>query len=97
MSTNPIADWRQNKTKYTLLGKKGTLLSCTRVVNPPAGQGTHPFWVGVARFGKTRVTAPLIIEGQEPRIGSGVIGVVRRFGEAGPEEHLTYGVKLKVR
>ena len=81
-----------------MVGKTGVLVSCTRVVNPPAGFGSRPFWVGVARFGsKKLVTAPLVVEGVKPEAGKKVVGIIRRLGEAGPEDHLIYGLKFKVK
>ena len=97
MSLNPISHWREAKKQRFLWGRKGRLESFTKVINPPSGFGDQPYWVGLVRFRNgQKTTAPLVIETVKPKKGSLVEVVWRRVGEAGLEEHLTYGVKLRV-
>ena len=94
---SPISAWRKTKTTYRYLGKKGLIVSFTKVINPPAGFGRLPYWVGIIEFPDgERQTSQLVLEGKEPKVGGKVIGIVRKIGQVGKEEIINYGVKFKL-
>jgi len=92
---NPIRKWR-TKDKYQYLGKTGKIVSFTKVNNPPAGFGNLPYYVGVIKIVKEQITGQLVIEGEKPKIGKKVKGILRIIGDAKNEEIINYGIKFLV-
>ena len=93
---SPIAQWR-NKEKYKYLGKRGKIVSFTKVNNPPKGFGKIPYYVGIVKFKNgQKKTGQLVLEGKKPKINSKVKGIIRRIGTPGKEEIINYGVKFKL-
>lgn len=94
---SPLIYWRNKKEIRKFLGKKGRLLSFTKIINPLSGFGKRPYYVGLAFFPKLgKKTAALIINDKKPQIGSKVVAVLRLIGEQEKEEFLNYGLKFKV-
>jgi len=94
---SPAVYWRKKKTTFLFLNKKGTLLSFTKINNPPKGFGKQAYWVGIVEFPEgTNQIGQLILEGKEPKIGQAVIGVIRKTRQPNNEEVITYGVKFKL-
>jgi uncharacterized OB-fold protein len=98
MKKSPIKDWREQKDKYSLLGKKGRILSVSCVVQPPAFMAPlAPYWVGVIKFyGKRKAAGQIVSAKKEPQAGDRVVGVMRRMVPPSAEEIINYGVKFKV-
>ena len=94
---NPVADWRNKKKTFLFLNKIGTLISFTKINNPPKGFGKHAYWVAIVEFEeKKRKIGQLILEGKKPSVGGKVIGVARKLKKANKEEIISYGVKFKL-
>lgn len=96
---NPILSWRESNQRYKYLGDTGTIISLTQIETPVAGfESQTPYYVAIIKLTKDiQVTGQLVesIQGT-PVIGDCVIGVLRRIGQAKPEEIIEYGVKWKV-
>ena len=94
---SPIAIWRTKQENSRFLGKKGKIVSFSKVFNPPEGFGKQPFYSAVVELqpGK-RKTGQLVLEGKKPRIGAKVIAVIRRISQPNLEEIIDYGIKFKV-
>lgn len=86
-----IVIWRNQKNNYQNLGKAGTVISKTRIIEPPSGF-VGPYWVVLVQLNKQRVVGQWADEA-EPKIGMKVVGVLRRVGEVNPSEIIEYGVK----
>lgn len=98
MSKSPVRIWREAKERYQFLGKKGRLISFTKIFNPPKEfVKQRPYWVGVVKFknGK-KTTAQLVVEGENPKVGRIVVGVMRRLQVADEKSVIEYGVKFKL-
>lgn len=87
----PVVVWRHQKTNYQNLGAVGLVVSKTRIIEAPAGF-TGPYWVVMVQM-KSGCTVGQWADEVEPKIGMKAVGVLRRIGEAQPNEVLEYGVK----
>jgi uncharacterized OB-fold protein len=95
---NSVKIWRQAKKNYQYLGKKGKIISCTRVNNAPEDYSPWvPYWAGLVDIGKgQRVAVQMVLETQSLKVGDRVIGVLRRLKPPKKGEIIEYGVKYKV-
>lgn len=96
MINNPIINWRNQQNRYQNLGKTGTIISFTKVYQPPRNFGKLPYYIGVIELKNKRVTAQLVIENKLPKIGDKVKAVLRIIGQPSKEGIINYGVKFKV-
>lgn len=98
MKKSPIEIWRQTKNRYLFLGKKGKIMSCTRIVRAPENlAGLIPYWTGVIKFSNGKKTAGQIIAlDKKPKKGNRVIGVMRRMRVPDKKGIIEYGVKFKL-
>jgi len=95
--TSPALYWRKKKTAFLFLNKTGKLISFTKINNPPQGFGKYPYWVGIIEFEDgTRTTGQLVLEGEKPKIGEKVRGIVRKIKKENDQEVISYGVKFKL-
>lgn len=94
----PVKIWRQAKTSCLYLGKKGRLVSCTLVNNPPKDYlAWAPYWTGIIELsGGKRVVNQLVTDGMKPEVGDRVIGVFRRLKPPDKAGVIEYGVKFKL-
>lgn len=95
--TSPVQVWRRNQKEYKNLGKRGEILSFSRINHPPQDyQEWQRYWVAVVELADgTRVTAGLTGTSQ-PQVGDQVMGVLRRIKPVGEKEVIEYGVKFLV-
>lgn len=97
MST-PVRIWREAEERYQNLGKKGKIISFTKIFNPPKDFfNQRPYWAGIIEFtnGK-KITTQLVVEDKKPEIGQTVVGVLRRIRVKNKKSIIEYGVKFKV-
>lgn len=95
---SPVKIWRRQKEIRKLLGKKGTIITWTKI--HMAGvefKKFAPYPVVIAHLQSgEKVTAPLVDYGKkELRIGQKVVVVLRKVREGSEEDILAYGLKLK--
>lgn len=95
MNTSPARVWREKGKRYQYLGKRGVILSVTRIVE---GMGELPYWVGMMGMADgEKVMGKLVVKGQEkPQVGERVIGVLRKLDEGGKQGVIEYGVKFQI-
>lgn len=96
--TNPIQSWRESRSRYQYLNRKGTIVSLTQIDTPVAGFENHtPYYVAIIKLAKgVQVTGTLVEGVIEPKIGGTVVGVLRRTCQPAPDEIVEYTVKWKV-
>jgi uncharacterized OB-fold protein len=94
---SPISHWRTKEKEYQYLGKTGKIISFTKIINPPKGFGSLPYYVAVVEFSKReKRIAQLILEGKKPKIGGKVKGMIRIIGQPDKEGIINYGIKFKL-
>ena len=90
--------WRESKKRYENLGKLGRVLSFTKIIEAPLGFEGEAYWVVIVKLEKNLKTTGQLVGRKEPKIGSRVEGVLRRYNEAGDRQGvIEYGVKWKLR
>ena len=98
--TFPIKYWREAKNHHKYLGKKGKIISFTRISAGPAGfEKQTPYWAGIIELENgERVAGQIKVRDQESeiKIGAKVIGVLRKMGDVGEESVVEYGIKWKI-
>lgn len=95
---NPVVLWRKTKIMHTLLGQKGKLLVWTKIYSAPEGfEQNGPYFVGLVKFKSGKVLPLQIVDCDEQslRVGLPVIAIIRRLGDVGKEEVISYGIKVK--
>lgn len=95
--TAVVQIWRRAKKIGKYLGKKGKVESFTRILQAPAGfEKQTPFWVGIVKFPNGEKITAQLVDGKGIRVGSKVVGVLRRIGTVEKSEVVEYGVKFKL-
>ena len=84
--SSPISYWRQSKQQQPLLGQSGKLISFTKV-------GDN--WIGVVKLKDNKITAPLIFNTKNPKIGDRVIAVLRILKKENSYDLIEYGIKFQ--
>ena len=95
MNISPAKNWREKQERYRHLGGKGVLVSVTKISE---GMGELPYWVGMVEMEDgERVMGKLVMYGgAKPKIGSRVVGVLRKLDEDGRSGLIEYGVKYQI-
>lgn len=96
---NPIVSWRNSRKRYQYLNKTGRIVCLTKIHAATADFSPYaPYFVGIVDFGrKGKIAGQIINEtDKEIRIGSKVIGIIRRGKEIGQSEIVEYLVKFKL-
>lgn len=95
---NPIQSWRESPARYRNLGKTGIIISLTQIETPVVGfEKQTPYYVAIITLSAGEQVTGQLVEGPvKPKIGDRVLGVLRRVGQANPEEIIEYGVKWRV-
>jgi len=86
--------WRERGERLKYAGKRGAVVSWTKILESPVGFEADPYIVVMVRVGKEIVVGQLT-DLEEPVIGEKVVAVIRRLGIAQKGEVLEYGVKWK--
>ena len=95
---SPVQVWRTAKELHAYLGKKGKIVVWTRIFVAPAGYEPElPYVVGIIEFADGTRKSLQVVDYAEKQLqpGQSVVCVIRRIGRAGPDEVITYGVKVK--
>lgn len=96
--TSPVQIWRTTKELHKFLGKKGKIVVWTRIFVAPSGyEAELPYIVAIVEFTDGMRKSLQVVDYKEEQLkpGQEVITAIRRIGKAGPEEVITYGVKVK--
>jgi hypothetical protein len=95
--TEVVPIWRRTKEISTYFGKKGRVESFTRILQAPAGfEKQTPFWVGIIKFSNGKKVTAQLVDGKKIKVGSKVVGVLRRIRTAEKDEVVEYGIKYKL-
>lgn len=95
---SPVKIWRNQKKIKKLLGKKGEIVSWTKILVPPAGfESQAPYVVVIVRLAPDRCYTAQLVNWEEKDLTTGreVRVVLRRTKEPGNEGVIPYGVKFK--
>lgn len=92
---SPAKNWREKEKRYRYLGKRGKLISATRIVE---GMGELPYFVGMVEMNNgEKVMGKLVGYGEQKlRAGERVVGVLRKLDEGGKQGIIEYGVKYQI-
>ena len=96
---SPVKIWRRQEDIRKLLGKKGVVISWTKILVP----GTHfksfaPYYVALVELENgERIAAPIVDAGEnEVQIGSRVQTTLRKVRQTTEEDVIAYGIKFKL-
>ncbi|OGK12908.1 hypothetical protein A3A93_01805 [Candidatus Roizmanbacteria bacterium RIFCSPLOWO2_01_FULL_38_12] len=92
-----VAQWRKQKKDVFLLGKKGKIITWTKImVSPPKFQAFTPYLVVLVELeNKERVYGQLVdLDDKDPKINQNVIAVLRKTASVGSNDLIEYGVKF---
>lgn len=81
-----------------MLGKRGKIVVWTRIFVAPSGyEAELPYVVAIVEFADGTRKSLQVVDYTEEQLkpGQEVITAIRRIGKAGPDEVITYGVKVK--
>jgi uncharacterized OB-fold protein len=95
---SPVKIWRNQKKIRALLGKKGKIVSWTRIHVPPAGFISQaPYVVAVVQIDRGNSCIAQLVDWDEShlKVGQSVITILRRTREPGTEGVIPYGIKVK--
>lgn len=92
-----IANWRESKKIYSLLGYKGTIISLTIINNSGSSlKSPAQFIVALVKMENSmNLILPLVSESDDPKIGDKVTTVLRRVKTPTKSEIIEYGLKFK--
>ena len=95
---SPVQVWRTTKELHKYLGKKGKIVVWTRIFVAPSGyEAELPYVVAIVEFedGTRKSLQVVDFTTEQLKPGQTVVTAIRRIGKSGPEEVITYGVKVK--
>ena len=95
---SPVQVWRTAKELHKFLGKKGKIVVWTRIFVAPSGYEPElPYIVAIVQFEDKTCKSLQVVDYTEKQLkpGQKVITTIRRIGKAGPDEVITYGLKVK--
>jgi uncharacterized OB-fold protein len=90
--------WRKQQQDKQSLHIKGTILSWTRIlVAPPAFAHYTPYVVVLVELENNKKTYGQLVDYEEDQltIGMHVVSTLRRMGDVGTEDVISYGIKFK--
>lgn len=96
---SPVVNWRNTRKLYNFLGKRGKLLSWTKIYAAPAGfEHEAPYYCGIIQFADGSKKSMQLVEVDESNIKNGfdVITIVRKLGKVEPDEVINYTIKAKL-
>ncbi len=97
MNNAPVI-WRRHKELHKHLGKKGKVITWTKIFVAPEGfESEVPYVCAIIEFAdKSRVTVQVVdVSDSEIKEGQKVEVVLRRIGKAAPDGLIQYGVKVR--
>lgn len=95
---SPVKIWRRQKEIRKILGKKGKILTRTKIYVAGAGfKKQAPYFVVLVEFAdRTRAFGQLIDDNSSKlKIGDQVEATLRKVREATPEGVIAYGIKFR--
>lgn len=95
---SPVKVWRDTKNLKDNLGKVGKVLTFTKIfVAPQDFEHQIPYVVGIIQFKDKKRKSLEVVDYDEKtlKIGTRIVTVIRRIGQAKPEEVIEYGIKAK--
>lgn len=96
---SPVKIWRRQKEIRKILGKKGMIVSWTKIFVAGADfKKTAPYFVVLVEFDdKNKAVGQLVDFNQEKvNIGEKVVAVLRKVKEVKEEDVIPYGIKFKL-
>lgn len=95
--TNPIQTWRKQKEIRPLLGKKGKIITWTKVfVSAPEFKEQTPYNVALVELETGEKVYGQIIDTTAVNIGQTVESVLRIVKKGDSEDIIEYGLKFKL-
>lgn len=97
MNTSPVKIWRRQKDIRQLLGKRGEVISYTRIFTPPVGHRKNaPYSVVLVKMGNgSRVIGQIAdCDPATVALGMKVVSTLRKVREGGQEDVIMYGLKF---
>lgn len=98
MSISPVKVWRNQKKIREILGKKGKIISYSKVYVPPLGfENEAPYAIVLVKLedGKNYIAQLIDHHDDNLFIGQKVIAVLRKTRNPGLEGIIPYGIKFK--
>ena len=95
---SPVKIWRRQKEIRKILGKKGKILTWTRILVAPSDfKKNAPYVVALVELeNKQRLVGQLVdYEENHLKINQPVLAILRKTREGGREDLITYGVKFR--
>ena len=93
---SPVKIWRRQKKVRTLLGRRGKVLTFTKVVVPPSAQKTYaPYHVVLVEFEDGERAVGQLVEARDVQIGDKVCSVLRKVREPSDDGVIAYGMKFR--
>lgn len=96
---SPVKIWRRQKEIRKILGKKGKILTWTKIYTSSSDfKHQAPYFVVLVEFedGEKAFGQLVEVEKKEIKIGMPVISILRKVRKVGEEDVLPYGVKFKL-
>lgn len=95
---SPVKIWRRQKETRILLGKKGKILSWTKIFVPGKDFKKYaPYSVVMVEFSDgQRSVGQLVDNPGEPKIGDTATTVLRKVREGSEDGVIAYGIKFKL-
>lgn len=95
---SPVKIWRRQKKIREMLGKKGKVLTYTRVNVPPSDFKKYaPYYVVIVEFedGKRAVGQIVDLVDKKMKMGLKVESILRKVREVSNEDIIAYGLKFR--
>lgn len=96
--TNPAKYWRHQPSLSRGIGQTGEIISCTLIRVAPAGfTDQAPYPVALVKLSDGSVITAQVVDYHSRQLHSGqpVVCVIRRLFQPGPDEVISYGIKVK--
>lgn len=96
---SPVKIWRRQKEVRKILGKKGKIISWTKIfVAEVEFKQLAPYFVILVEFDdKTKVVGQLVdFNGEKINFGDRVVAILRKVKSIKEEDIIPYGVKFKL-
>lgn len=96
---SPVKIWRRQKEIRKILGKKGKIVSWTKIfVAGEEFKKLAPYFVVMVEFDdKTKAVGQLVdFDKEKVNIGEKVIAILRKIKDVKEEDVIPYGIKFKL-